>query len=81
MRCNEHLSLAIWCPQCVHGPYGFDGHEDLLLYMLGRSSSKPGVIFRCRACGCFWRRSITWRARFEWMPVALRRPQQPDLED
>ena len=76
MCCNEKISLAIWCPQCVVGPYGFDGHGRLGLYLLTRTSRKPGIVFRCRDCGCYWRRTLGPRARFDWMPLAWRRTRE-----
>ncbi len=61
------------CAACTKGPSGIDGHQDLLVQMMGNAV----MTFKCRSCAAVWSRSYRGEGELVWTRVDPSAPVDP----
>ena len=58
-----HESIAAKCNDCIAGPSGIGGHDNLFM---AAGDAKGTTIFSCSMCRAFWARSYQGSGQFLW---------------
>ena len=61
------------CAACTSGPTGIDGHQDLMVQMMGNAV----ITFKCRACETIWSRTYRGEGELVWTRVDASAPVDP----